>query len=212
MTVLKWLLIVVSVGYVGGLAVLFFAQRALLFPIPTGRAHDAASGRFSASRRTCADHGGRREGHRLARSGQAGPAGGSLFPRQWRFSRRLLRPLSRPDRRRHRGSSRCPIAAMPDRAGSPSENGPAAGRSCRLCLHDGAIQRGQDRRLGFFARHRRRGGAGCGTAGRQDDSGSALYLDRGRGRAGVSGSPGASGDAGSIPLRRAHRQGRRRRC
>jgi fermentation-respiration switch protein FrsA (DUF1100 family) len=35
MTVLKWLLIVVSVAYVCGLAVLFFAQRSFLFPIPT---------------------------------------------------------------------------------------------------------------------------------------------------------------------------------
>jgi fermentation-respiration switch protein FrsA (DUF1100 family) len=35
MTVLKWLLIVVSVGYAGGLVALFFAQRAFLFPVPT---------------------------------------------------------------------------------------------------------------------------------------------------------------------------------
>jgi fermentation-respiration switch protein FrsA (DUF1100 family) len=35
MTVLKWLMIVVSVGYVCGLAVLFFVQRSFLFPIPT---------------------------------------------------------------------------------------------------------------------------------------------------------------------------------
>ena len=35
MTVLKWLLIVVSVGYAGGLAALFVAQRSFLFPIPT---------------------------------------------------------------------------------------------------------------------------------------------------------------------------------
>src|SRR5882757_6601392 len=34
MTVLKWLLIVVSVGYVGGLAALFLLQRSALFPIP----------------------------------------------------------------------------------------------------------------------------------------------------------------------------------
>ncbi len=34
MTVLKWLLIVVSVGYVGGLAALFLLQRSFLFPIP----------------------------------------------------------------------------------------------------------------------------------------------------------------------------------
>jgi uncharacterized protein len=35
MTVLKWLLIVVSVAYVCGLAVLFFVQRSFLFPVPT---------------------------------------------------------------------------------------------------------------------------------------------------------------------------------
>src|ERR1700677_1577559 len=35
MTVLKWLLIVVSVAYVCGLAVLFFTQRSFLFPVPT---------------------------------------------------------------------------------------------------------------------------------------------------------------------------------
>ena len=35
MTALKWLLIVVSVGYACGVAGMFFAQRWLLFPIPT---------------------------------------------------------------------------------------------------------------------------------------------------------------------------------
>ena len=35
MTALKWLLIVVSVGYVCGLVALFFAQSAFLFPVPT---------------------------------------------------------------------------------------------------------------------------------------------------------------------------------
>src|SRR5665811_456267 len=35
MTVLKWLLVVVSVAYVCGLAVLFFVQRSFLFPVPT---------------------------------------------------------------------------------------------------------------------------------------------------------------------------------
>src|SRR5712664_3951437 len=45
MTVLKWLLIVVSVGYVGGLAALFLLQRSLLFPIPqTVRTAPAAAG------------------------------------------------------------------------------------------------------------------------------------------------------------------------
>ncbi|HWN78493.1 MAG TPA: alpha/beta hydrolase, partial [Bradyrhizobium sp.] len=45
MTVLKWLLIVVSVGYVGGLAALFLLQRSLLFPIPqTVRTSPEAAG------------------------------------------------------------------------------------------------------------------------------------------------------------------------
>jgi fermentation-respiration switch protein FrsA (DUF1100 family) len=35
MIVLKWLLIVAAVFYLGGLAVLYFKQRAILFPIPT---------------------------------------------------------------------------------------------------------------------------------------------------------------------------------
>lgn len=34
MNVLKWLVLLAAAGYVGGLAVLFFAQRALIFPIP----------------------------------------------------------------------------------------------------------------------------------------------------------------------------------
>ena len=34
MTVLKWLVVLAAVGYLGGLAVLFLAQRAFLFPIP----------------------------------------------------------------------------------------------------------------------------------------------------------------------------------
>jgi fermentation-respiration switch protein FrsA (DUF1100 family) len=34
MTVLKWLLIVVAIGYAGGLVALFSAQRSFLFPIP----------------------------------------------------------------------------------------------------------------------------------------------------------------------------------
>src|SRR3954469_5891544 len=45
MTVLKWLLIVVSVCYVCGLAALFLLQRSFLFPIPqVGRTTPAAAG------------------------------------------------------------------------------------------------------------------------------------------------------------------------
>ena len=49
MTVLKWLLIVVLLGYLGGLAVLFFKQRAMLFPIPpVGRIAPAEAGLLQA--------------------------------------------------------------------------------------------------------------------------------------------------------------------
>jgi fermentation-respiration switch protein FrsA (DUF1100 family) len=34
MTVLKWLVVLVALGYLGGLVALFFAQRSLLFPVP----------------------------------------------------------------------------------------------------------------------------------------------------------------------------------
>jgi uncharacterized protein len=45
MTVLKWLLIVVSVGYLGGLAAMFLLQRSILFPIPQAvRTTPAAAG------------------------------------------------------------------------------------------------------------------------------------------------------------------------
>jgi uncharacterized protein len=35
MTILKWLLIIVAIGYAGGVAALFLLQRAVLFPIPS---------------------------------------------------------------------------------------------------------------------------------------------------------------------------------
>ena len=45
MTVLKWLVVLLALGYLGGLVVLCFAQRALLFPIPqTARTAPGAAG------------------------------------------------------------------------------------------------------------------------------------------------------------------------
>lgn len=45
MTILKWLLIIVAVGYAGGLAAMFFLQRAILFPVPsTERIAPSAAG------------------------------------------------------------------------------------------------------------------------------------------------------------------------
>ena len=45
MTVLKWLVILVSIGYLGGLAVLYFGQRGFIFPVPqTARTPPGAAG------------------------------------------------------------------------------------------------------------------------------------------------------------------------
>ena len=45
MTILKWLVIVAALGYAGGLAAMFFLQRAILFPIPSSeRIAPAAAG------------------------------------------------------------------------------------------------------------------------------------------------------------------------
>jgi len=45
MTVLKWLVVLASVGYLGGLVVLFLVQRAFIFPIPqTARTSPDAAG------------------------------------------------------------------------------------------------------------------------------------------------------------------------
>jgi uncharacterized protein len=45
MTVLKWLVAIASIGYLGGLAVLYFAQRSLIFPAPqTVRTSPEAAG------------------------------------------------------------------------------------------------------------------------------------------------------------------------
>lgn len=45
MTVLKWLVVLAAGGYLGGLAVLFFAQRSVIYPIPqTARTTPDASG------------------------------------------------------------------------------------------------------------------------------------------------------------------------
>ena len=45
MTILKWILVLVGVLYVGGVAVVFFKQRSMLFPSPpVGRTAPAAAG------------------------------------------------------------------------------------------------------------------------------------------------------------------------
>ena len=196
MIVLKWLVVLVSIGYLGGLAVLFFVQRSFLFPIPqTGRTAPQAAG-FPRSRRTCSDNGGWRESHRLARPGEARPSrSSSIFTGNGDFLAGARRPLSRYDLGRDR--PRCAVLSRLCRLERPAERaGSAAGRRCSLCLHDGAVWRGPNRGLGLFARQRGRSGAGGGPAGREADPGGSLYLDRGRRGLAVSNRAGTLADAG----------------
>ena len=207
MTVLKWLVALASVGYLGGLAVLFFVQRSFLFPIPqTLRTTPEAAGFPEAEEHLLTTADGEKVivWHVPAK---AGPRGRALFSTAtaiiWPGSSAAFADMivGRDRPRRPVLSRLCRLERAAERAG------PAAGCGGGLCLHGGALRRGPDRRLGLFARHRRRGGAGGRAAGRQADPGSALYVDRGCRRRAVSDRAGALADAGSVSFRRAHRAG-----
>ena len=166
MTVLKWLLIVVSVGYLGGLAALFLLQRSILFPIPqVVRTTPAAAGFPAVEEHLLTTDDGEKVivWHLPARPGHPVilyfHGNGDFLAGFFGRFRDIIADgtgIVALSYRGYAGSS-----------GQPSEQGLLQGRRGGLCLHHGAIQRGQDRRLGLFARQRRRGGAGGRTAGRQ---------------------------------------------
>jgi len=71
MTVLKWLVVLASVGYLGGLAVLYLKQRDFVFPIPrTVAARLPKPPAFPEAEEHVLTTAGWREGHHLARSGK----------------------------------------------------------------------------------------------------------------------------------------------
>jgi len=175
MTVLKWLVVVAAGGYLGGLAVLFFAQRAFIFPIPqTVRTAPDAAGFPEAEEHLLPRRTARRSSSGTSRQSRAMrscfifTATAIFWPGSSAGFATLLPTGS--------GSSRCPIAAMPARAESQASAGCSRMRRppMPLRLRD---QRGPHCRLGLFARQRRGGGAGCGTAGRQADPGVVLHVD-----------------------------------
>ena len=78
MTALKWLLIVVSVGYLGGLAALFLLQRSFLFPVPQAVRTPPATAGYPAVEEhllTTADGEKVIVWHHAARPGHPGPRG-----------------------------------------------------------------------------------------------------------------------------------------
>ena len=138
---------------------------------------------------------------------RAGPSRHSLFPRQRRFSRRLLRPLSRRSSPTAPASLRCPIAAMPARAGS---------RASRACC--GMPRRPMPSRRRDTARTASSSGAFRSAPAsrwrwRPNSRSAKLILEAPyTSIADVAASafpilPGPPRDAGSLPLRPAHRTG-----
>ena len=167
MTILKWLLIVGAVGYLGGLAAMFLLQRSILFPIPqAARTAPAAAGFPQAEEHLLTTDDGEKVivWHVPARPGHPVllyfHGNGDFLAGFFGRFRDIIADgtgIVALSYRGYAGSS-----------GQPSEQGLLQGRGRRLCLHRGAIQRGQNRRLGVFAGHRRGGSAGGGTAGRQN--------------------------------------------
>ena len=206
MTVLKWLIVLAAVGYLGGArgAVL----RAALVDLPDtadGATHRPPRPAFRKPKSmfsTTADGEKVIVWHVPAKPGHAGRA---LFPRQWRFPAPGSSAAFATSSLTASGSSRCPIAAMPARAESRASSGLLARRGRGLCLHRGTLRRRPHCRLGLFARQRRRGRAGR----RRSRSArlileAPLHLDRGCRRRGVPVCAGALADEGSVPLRSAH--------
>jgi len=159
MTVLKWLLIVVSVGYVGGLAALFLLQRSLLFPIPqTVRTSPEAAGFPEAEEHilTTADgekiivwHLPAKPGHPVVLYFHGNGDFLAGFFGRFRDVIANGTGIVALSYRGYAGSS-----------GQPSEQGLLQGLRRGLCLYGRAIQRGPNCGLGLFARQRGGGGAG----------------------------------------------------
>lgn len=122
MTVLKWLVVLSAGGYLGGLAVLFFAQRALIFPVPEReRTPPQVAGFPQAEEHLLATADGEQVivWHVPAKPGHAVVVyfpgnGDTLAGSVGRFE---TSPLTEP------GSSRSPIGAMPARADGPASKG-----------------------------------------------------------------------------------------
>ena len=206
MTALKWLLIVVSAGYVCGLVVLFFAQRSFLFPVPTtARTAPQAAGFPEAEEHVLTTADGEKVivWHVPARPGRPVVlyfhGNGDFLAGFFGRFRDIIADGTGVVALSYRGYA--------GSSGQPSEHGLLQDAAAAYAFTTARYRADKHRRLGLFARHRRCGGAGGGTADRKADPGSAFYVDRGCRRVGVLVHAGAAVDAGSVPFRRAHRAG-----
>ena len=96
--------------------------------------------------------------------------------------------------------------------GSPSEAGLIADAEAAYAFAAARTRRGAHRRVRRIARHRRCGCARGDAPGRRRRAGGAVHLGGRHRRRGLLVPAGAAADEGSVPLRRADRQGATRRC
>ena len=164
MIVLKWILIVAALGYLGGLAVLFFKQRAMLFPTPpVGRTAPAAAGFPEAEEHVLTTADGEKVivWHVPAKPGHPVilyfPGNGDFLAGFFGRFRGLIADgtgLVALSYRGYAGSS-----------GAPSEEGLLQDAAAAYAFTTARYDAGADRRLGLFARHRRSGRAGRPSTG-----------------------------------------------
>src|ERR1700733_15875834 len=199
MTILKWVLVLVGVLYVGGVAVVFFMQRSMLFPIPpVGRTAPAAAGLPEAEEQVLTTDDGEKVivWHVPAKPGR--PVilffhgnGDFLAGRVSRF-RNLISD----------GTGLVPRLCRID--GIAERGRPFEGWRGGLCFYSRALRSWPDRDLGVFARHRRRRGDRVRASGGKTDPGGALHVYGRRCRFLVAHRSCQPVDARSISFRPAH--------
>ena len=203
MTLLKWLIAVAAV-FGGFVALMYVAQRALMYHPEVLRTPPATAGLFDAAG-VRSRHRRRRKGDRLVRAAAARPAAGAVFPWQRRFAAVIA-----PNRFRALTGDGYGLVALSYRGyggstGSPSEAGMIADAQAAYAF---AAARVPAERIVVFGELLGTGVAVALAAtqriGRLILRG-AVYLGGRHRRAGLLVSAGAALDEGSVPLGSADR-------
>ena len=206
---LGWIAVIALCLYVGLAAMIYLAQRSLMYFPDTVARTPAAAGLPEAKEvpLTASDGAQIRVWHVPPQDGK--PVilyfhgnGGALNYRVERFHKLIADGI---------GLVALEYRGYGGLSGSPSEQGLIARRRSGLRLRGGALSGAADRAVGQVARLRSRGCAGRGKTGRPRHPGSAVHLGARRRRTPLLVSAGAASDERSIPLRRAHRARSRRR-
>ena len=174
MTVLGWIAVIAVCLYVGLTAMIYLAQRSLMYFPDTIHTTPAEAGLPEATEvpLTAADGVQIRVWYVPPQRRQTGHP---LFPRQRRLTALSRRALSPADRRRHR-PRRARISRLRRLRRQSERARPDRRRRSGLRLRSRALSGAADRALGRVARLRRCGRARGGKAGRPRHPGSAVHL------------------------------------